>query len=204
MSQRPYENVCKKCRCPVEYGHYTFCSQYTPPGETAPIICPRCDSRNCAGAEGHWHCADCCHFFTFGAEVRVDIPKAGEPEDHQPVSPDREARIDALVSEMKAGECEHEWAWNSDINRFECERKYCFQTRTVADFWRPEPPEHPNPQAQFWALTENFWYGGFEHSTPELVDKMQAEKLRQGWAVTLFFDHPDYIIEPPPVPDDEE
>ena len=40
----------------------------------------------------------------------------------------------------KAGECEHEWVWNPGMQEFTCR---CAETRTVADFWKDEPPPVP-------------------------------------------------------------
>ncbi len=118
----------------------------------------------------------------------------------------------ALVKEgeqlAKAGECEHEWDTFKAIKRYKPNYPHdyicmkCKVTRTVADFWKEEPPEHPNAEASMWARTR--WPTG-EWSPPIICTVSEAKYLmKRKRAKYLFFHHPDYIIEPPPVPEDEE
>lgn len=112
-----------------------------------------------------------------------------------------------VVKRLKAGECEHEWCKTTgEVPGYKCTNRYCCVTRTVADFWKREPPEHPNPKALCWARNRWIEPGKNKDWRQAILvsvnfEKQLVDKEIHEWSEWQFFHHPDYIIEPPPTPD---
>lgn len=106
------------------------------------------------------------------------------------------------AGKTKAGECKHEWGpvWpgpGQDDWDYEC--LHCNDLRTVADFWKEEPPDHPNPEARVWCRQV---LPGHAPAKPGLVKLSKVGQFKAlGMSGIEFFHHPGYIIEPPPTPD---
>lgn len=95
--------------------------------------------------------------------------------------------------------CEHEWvqhAYDDTPGIYMCIEE-CGQERTVADLWKPEPPEGPT-ESKVWFIEDKFGW-----TEPKLMGMLTAEywgnfpsEVRR----LKFWHGPGAIIVEPPTP----